>query len=107
MDNLDDMIKSIKHGYMLFETNNGMEDPKNWNIQCTAEYGREIKDGKFTGKIVAPVVMSGYVPDLLMSISAVSDDFEVVGAGHCGKGHKEWVTVSDGGPCLKARCKLS
>ena len=104
---LEDMIKSIKHGYMLFDTNNGMEDPKNWNIQCTAEYGREIKDGKFTGKIVSPVVMSGYVPDLLMSISAVSDDFEVIGAGHCGKGHKEWVTVSDGGPCLKARCKLS
>ena len=104
---LEDMIKSVKHGYMLFDTNNGMEDPKNWNIQCTAEYGREIKDGKFTGKIVSPVVMSGYVPDLLMSISMVSDDFEVIGAGHCGKGHKEWVTVSDGGPCLKARCKLS
>ena len=38
-DKLEDMIKSIKHGYMLFETNNGMEDPKNWQIQCTAEYG--------------------------------------------------------------------
>ena len=106
-DKLEDMIKSVKHGYMLFDTNNGMEDPKNWNIQCTAEYGREIKDGKFTGKIVSPVVMSGYVPDLLMSISMISDDFQVIGAGHCGKGHKEWVTVSDGGPCLKARCKLS
>ena len=106
-DNLEDMIKSIKHGYMLFETNNGMEDPKNWNIQCVAEYAKEIKDGKFTGKIVSPVVMSGYVPDLLMSISAVSKDFEVIGAGHCGKGHKEWVPVSDGGPYLKARCKLS
>ena len=105
-DKLEDMIASIKHGYMLFETSNGMEDPKNWQIQCVAEYGREIKDGKFTGKIVAPVVMSGYVPDLLMSISMVSDDFEVIGSGHCGKGHKEWVTVSDGGPCLKARCKL-
>jgi len=105
-DKLEDMIKSVKHGYMLFDTNNGMEDPKNWNIQCTAEYGREIKDGKFTGKIVSPVVMSGYVPDLLMSISMISDDFEVLGSGHCGKGHKEWVTVSDGGPCLKARCKL-
>lgn len=27
-DKLEDMIKSIKHGYMLFDTNNGMEDPK-------------------------------------------------------------------------------
>ena len=105
-DKLEDMITSVKHGYMLFETSNGMEDPKNWNIQCTAQYGREIVDGKFTGKIVAPVVMSGYVPDLLQSISMVSSDFEVIGAGHCGKGYKEWVTVSDGGPCLKARCKL-
>ena len=104
---VEEMIKSVKYGYMLFETNNGMEDPKNWNIQCVAEYGKEIKDGKFTGKIVSPVVMSGYVPDLLMSISMVSKDFEIIGAGHCGKGHKEWVPVSDGGPYLKARCKLS
>ena len=107
-DKLEDMIASVKHGYMLFQTDNGMEDPKNWNIQCTAQYGREIKDGKFTGKIVAPVVMSGYVPDLLKSITMVSDgnNFEVVGSGFCGKGYKEWVPVSDGGPCLKGRCKL-
>ena len=105
-DKVEDMIASIEHGYLLCQTSNGMEDPKNWNIQCVAQYGREIKDGKFTGKIVAPVVMSGYVPDLLMSISMVSDDFEVVGSGHCGKGYKEWVPVSDGGPYLKARCKL-
>lgn len=102
----EEMIASIKHGYLLSQTDNGMEDPKNWNIQCVCAYGREIKDGKLTGKIVAPVVMSGYVIDLLMSISAVSSDFEVTGSGHCGKGYKEWVTVSDGGPYLKARCKL-
>ena len=105
-DKLEDMIKSVEHGYMLFDTNNGMEDPKNWNIQCVACYGREIRDGKFTGKLVAPVVMSGYVPDLLMSITMVSDEWQIIGAGHCGKGYKEWVAVSDGGPYLKARCKL-
>ena len=103
---LEEMMASVKHGYYLYQTDNGMEDPKNWNIQCVCAYGREIKDGKFTGKIVSPVVMSGYVPDLLMSISMVSKDFVVAGSGHCGKGYKEWVTVSDGGPCLKARCKL-
>ena len=105
-DKLADMIASIEHGYMIFDTNNGMEDPKNWNIQCVASYGREIRNGKFTGKIVAPVVMSGYVPDLLMSISMVSDEWRIEGSGHCGKGYKEWVPVSDGGPYLKARCKL-
>ena len=105
-DKLDDMIKSIKHGYMLYQTNNGMEDPKNWQIQCTASYGLEIKDGKFTGNVVAPVVISGYVVDLLSSISMVSDKVTVHGSGMCGKGHKEWVYVSDGGPYLKAEAKL-
>lgn len=106
-DKLEDMIASIKHGYMLFETNNGMEDPKNWQIQCTAEYGIEIVDGKLTDNYVAPVVMSGYVPDLLKSISMISDDFKVIGAGSCGKGYKEWVRVSDGGPALKVKVKLA
>ena len=103
---LEDMIKSIKHGYLIAQTDNGMEDPKNWGIQCTARYGKEIVDGQFTGKIVSPVVMSGYVIDLLNSITAVSKDFEVSGSGSCGKGYKEWVRVSDGGPYLKAKVKI-
>ena len=105
-DKLEDMIASIDHGYMLFETDNGMEDPKNWAIQCVAQYGIEIKDGKLTDNYVSPVVMSGYVPDLLKSISMISDDFQVIGMGSCGKGYKEWVRVSDGGPALKVKVKL-
>ncbi len=106
-DKLEDMIASIKHGYMLFETDNGMEDPKNWQIQCTAQYGIEIVDGKLTDNYVAPVVMSGYVPDLLKSITMVSDECRIIGAGSCGKGYKEWVRVSDGGPALKVKVKLA
>ena len=105
-DKLEDMIASIDHGYMLFETSNGMEDPKNWAIQCVAEYGIEIVDGKLTDNWVSPVVMSGYVPELLGSISMISEDFKVIGAGSCGKGYKEWVRVSDGGPALKVKVKL-
>jgi len=105
-DKLEDMIASIDHGYMLFETDNGMEDPKNWAIQCVAQYGIEIVDGKLTENYVSPVVMSGYVPDLLKSISMVSDQWKVIGSGSCGKGYKEWVRVSDGGPALKVKVKL-
>ena len=103
---LEDMIASIDHGYMLFETDNGMEDPKNWAIQCVAQYGIEIRDGKLTENYVSPVVMSGYVPDILKSISMISDDFVITGTGSCGKGYKEWVRVSDGGPALKVKVKL-
>ena len=106
-DKVEDMIASVKHGYMLFETNNGMEDPKNWQIQCTAEYGIEIVDGKLTENYVAPVVISGSVPELLKSITMVSDRVTIEGSGGCGKGYKEWVRVSDGGPVLKARGKLA
>ena len=105
-DKYEDMIKSVKYGYLLCQTNNGMEDPKNWQIQCTASYGLEIKDGQFTGEIVTPVIISGYVIDLLSSISMVSDKVTVFGSGMCGKGHKEWVYVSDGGPYLKAEARL-
>lgn len=42
-----------------------MEDPKNWGIQCMVNIAREIKDGEFTGKIFSPIVLTGYVPDLL------------------------------------------
>ena len=105
-DSLEDMIASIDHGYFVCECDNGMEDPKNWAIQCVAKYAIEIVDGKLTDNWFSPVIISGYVPDLLKSITMVSKDCVVVGAGMCGKGYKEWVRVSDGGPCVKARAKL-
>ncbi len=105
-DSLEDMIKSIKSGYLLEGMESGMEDPKHWGIQCILQMGREIKDGKLTGKVVAPVIMTGYVPDLLGNISMASPDRLVFGSGGCGKGHKEWVKVSDGGPYLKTIGRL-
>ena len=105
-DTLDDMIASVRHGYLLKGVQSGMEDPKHWGIQCIVEKGYEILDGRLTGKVVAPVVMTGYVPDLLGSVSMVSPDRQVFGSGGCGKGHKEWVKVADGGPYLKAKARL-
>ena len=105
-DRPEDMIKSIKYGFMLENATCGMEDPKNWGIQCMVNMAREIKDGKFTGRIFSPVVLSGYVPDLLKSISMMSETPELNGGGYCGKGYKEWVKVSDGGPYIKAEIEL-
>ena len=102
----EEMIASIEDGYLLEGMDSGMEDPKHWGIQCVVAMGREIKNGKLTGKTVAPVTLTGYVPELLKSISMVSNDFELFGSGACGKGHKEWVKVSDGGPYLKCKVRL-
>ncbi len=103
---VEDMIASVKDGLLLEAPSSGMEDPKNWGIQCMVDIAREIKDGKLTGKIYSPIVLTGYVPDLLKSISMVSDEISLSGTGYCGKGYKEWVKVSDGGPYIKARIRL-
>lgn len=105
-DTLEDMISSIKKGYLLEGYFSGMEDPKNWGIQCVIAKGREIIDGKFSGKIVSPVLLTGYVPDLLQSISMVGSGIELSGSGACGKGYKEWVKTSTGGTYMKAVGRL-
>ena len=103
---LDEMIASTRAGWLLDRLNSGMEDPKNWGIQLIALVGREIRDGRFTGRIASPVMCSGYVPDVLRSITMLSRDFELGGSGACGKGHKEFVKVSEGGPYVKTRMRL-
>lgn len=105
-DTLEDMIASIEDGWLLEGMESGMEDPKHWGIQCIIKLGREIKGGKLTGRVVAPIIMTGYVPELLGNVSMRSADREVFGSGGCGKGYKEWVKVADGGPYLKTKARL-
>lgn len=105
-DSMEDMIHSISHGYLLSGMYSGMEDPKHWGIQCIVQRGYEIRDGKLTGKVCGPIVLTGYVPDLLGSISMAAHDVQAFGSGYCGKGYKEFVKVSDGGPYLKAKARL-
>jgi TldD protein len=103
---LDEMIASTQDGWLLEGLDSGMEDPRNWGIQLKALIGREIKGGRLTGRIASPVVCSGYVPDVLSGITMISTDFELGGSGSCGKGYKEYVKVSCGGPCVKTRMRL-
>lgn len=105
-DELEYMINSIEYGFLIDEAESGMEDPKNWGIQCIANIAREIKGGELTGRIFSPVIITGFVPDLLKSITMVSKKIEISGTGYCGKGYKEFVKVSDGGPYIKCRVRL-
>lgn len=105
-DKLEDMMASISEGYMLVASQSGMEDPKNWGIQCMLLKGVEIKDGKLTDRIISPIIMTGYVPELLSNISMISDDMELSGSGMCGKGYKEFVKNAAGGPYIKTKARL-
>ena len=101
-----DLYKKAEDGIYLAKMSSGMEDPKGWGIQVTCHYGQEIKGGELTGRMFAPVVITGYVPDMLHSVTAVGDDL-VLGGGFCGKGHKEFALVSSGGPHLLLKARLS
>ncbi len=106
-DQSSDMFASIDDGFFVDRATNGMEDPKSWGIQLEALYVERIKKGKRTNEVYSPVIVTGYVPDILNSISMVSDKLEIGGLGMCGKGHKEWVKVTDGGPYLKLKARLA
>jgi TldD protein len=102
-----DIIASVEDGYYLRYPSNGMEDPQGWGIQCEGLWAERIKNGKSTGEIFSPVILTGFVPDILQSISMVGDDLEITGLGYCGKGHKEIVKNTMGGPHLKFRARLA
>jgi TldD protein len=102
---LDELLAQVDHGVYLDKWSSGMEDPQGWGIQVTCHYGHEIKGGKITNRVFAPIGISGYVPDVLKSVSAVSQEVMLDG-GSCGKGHKENVPVASGGPHLLLKARL-
>jgi TldD protein len=102
---LEEMIAQVDHGIFLRKCSSGMEDPQGWGIQVTCHYGHEIKGGKITERVFAPIGITGYVPEVLQSIAAVSNELQMNG-GTCGKGHKEQVPVASGGPYLLLTARL-
>ena len=102
---LEEMIAQVDQGIFLDKWSSGMEDPQGWGIQVTCHYGHEIKGGKITGRVFAPIGIAGYVPDVLQSITAVGNEVLLDG-GSCGKGHKEIVPVAAGGPHLLLTARL-
>src|SRR5512138_122354 len=102
---LEDMLAQVDHGIYLDKWYSGMEDPQGWGIQVTCHYGHEIRGGKITNRVFAPIGVSGYVPDVLQSITSVGKEWRLE-AGNCGKGHKEVVPVAPGGPHLLLKARL-
>lgn len=104
-DQLEEMIASIDRGVYLGMAASGMEDPKDWGVQCIVSWGEVIENGRLTGRYHTNIGLTGYVPDLLGSVSMVGQDLRLIGGG-CGKGYKEFVAVGMGGPHLKMKARL-
>lgn len=100
-DDVEAMIKGVRNGIYIHSGTSGMEDPKGWGVQIAGLLCERIKNGKLTGELYYEATIGGYLPAILNNIKAVGKDFEIAkDAGFCGKGHKEWVRVSSGGPHL-------
>jgi TldD protein len=102
----DELIADTGEGMLIEQLTSGMEDPLGWGVQLQALRGREISGGRLTGKLYYQVGMTGYVPDVLASVDGLGAELEVKSGGTCGKGHKESVRTSTGGPFVRCRMKL-
>ncbi|MCA9460039.1 MAG: TldD/PmbA family protein [Nanoarchaeota archaeon] len=99
-ENYKDLIAKVDDGIFIQSSSGGMEDPKGWGVQIQGNFGQRIKNGKLINEFYDGFALTGFLPDIVKNISGISKEFEIEGGGHCGKGHKEWVRVSEGGPYL-------
>ncbi|MBW3022740.1 TldD/PmbA family protein [Candidatus Woesearchaeota archaeon] len=95
------MIKNVKDGIFLYGRGGGMEDPKGWGVQIQGVCAQRIKNGKLVDEYYDDVGITGYLPTILGNIKEVSKEVYIENVGSCGKGHKEWVPVSEGGSYLR------
>ena len=102
----EEMIAGSGDAVLIEQLTSGMEDPLGWGVQLQALRGREIKDGRLTGKLYYQVGLTGYVPDVLASVDGLTSELRVESGGTCGKGHKEYVRTATGGPYVRCRMKL-
>ncbi|MEO0073661.1 MAG: TldD/PmbA family protein, partial [candidate division WOR-3 bacterium] len=102
----EEMIARTDNAILLERASSGMEDPLGWGIQLQVLHGHEIRSGRLTGRRHYQIGVTGYVPDVLMSVDAIGTELKTSDAGTCGKGHKEWVRNASGGTYLRCRLKL-
>ncbi len=94
----EELLKSIKNGIYIIDSNGGMEDPKGWGVQIQGCFGQKIENGKLVNEFYDGFSFTGFLPQIMKNIQGISNKIEIDGGGQCGKGHKEWVRVSEGGP---------
>lgn len=102
-DKFENMIKDVEDGLLLLDSQGGMEDPKSWGVQIQGITAQKIEKGKLTKEIFSNISLTGFLPDILSQVGAISNKVIIEDTGFCGKGHKEWVAVSTGGPYIRIK----
>ena len=100
------MLKKIKNGIYIISSHGGMEDPKTWGVQIQNCFGQKIKNGKLVNEFYDGFTISGNLLDIMENVEEIGNDLNLNDIGYCGKGHKEWVRVSSGGPHMRIKKML-
>lgn len=97
---LEEIIDSTPNGYLLKGAKGGQADA-NAEFMFGVQEAYKITNGKI-GECYRGVTISGQAFDVLMSVDAVSQDFQWdMGYGHCGKWQP--AKVDGGGPYLRCQ----
>lgn len=97
---VEELISQVEDGILILDSSGGMEDPKGWGVQIQGNFGQRILNGKLVEEFYDGFALTGFLPDIISNVVDLSKEIEIEGGGRCGKGHKEWVRVSEGGPYM-------
>jgi len=98
-DDPEDILKSVKRGIYIARIGGGNVSPTTGRFVFSVPEGYMIVDGKTTTPLKG-IQLMGNGPDVLMNITMVGPDLEILGGGTCGKSG-QGKPVSDGNPTLK------
>ena len=84
----EELIAGIEYGFLFDENKSWSIDDLRINFQFACEIAREIKDGKFTGKIFKNPIYWGKTTEFWGSCDGIASEeyWELVGVPNCGKG---------------------
>lgn len=97
----DEMIKDVKHGYLVSDMKVPSIDMKrhNWSISC--QYANRIENGQIK-ELLRDVIVVGTAPEFFKSIDACGKDFTVRPITNCGKGDPmQQMAMGNGGPSIR------
>jgi TldD protein len=104
--NPDEMIKDVKHGYLVSNMKVPSIDMKryNWSISC--QYANRIENGEIKEPL-RDVIVVGTAPEFFNSIDACGKDFTVRPITNCGKGDPmQQMKMGNGGPSIRGTATI-
>ncbi|MCK5547453.1 MAG: TldD/PmbA family protein, partial [Thermoplasmata archaeon] len=95
---MDEMIKDLKHGYLLKSAGGGQADA-NAEFMFQVQEAYKVENGEVK-ELLRGVTLSGQAIDVLKSVDAIGKDFDFdLGSGYCGK--FQYAKVDGGGAPLR------